>query len=138
MTFMCLPHLRVYSRYLASAKEVPFVCPYHAEILAFSVFIRSLSLALVSLKTVYRLLKLHLVRAVSADTLPFFIKGRDSASTCQKCMPRSLRDFWPSSVRCIDQKRFPFQVFHLNHCFYLCLEHPVHKPMLGILQLITL
>ena len=42
-------------------------------------------------------------------------------------MPRSKRDFWPSSVRCIDQKHFPFQVFHLNHCFYLCLEHPVHK-----------
>ena len=42
-------------------------------------------------------------------------------------MPRRLRDFWSSSVRCIDQKRFPFQVFHLNHCFHLCLEHPVHK-----------
>ena len=42
-------------------------------------------------------------------------------------MPRSLSDFWPSSVRCIDQKHFPFQVFHLNHSFHLCLEHPVHK-----------
>ena len=28
MTFMCLPCLRVYRRYLASAKEVPFVCPF--------------------------------------------------------------------------------------------------------------
>ena len=78
---MCLPRLRVYSRYLASAEEVPFICPYHAEIQAFSAFIRSLSIALVSLKTGYRLLKLHSVRAISADTT-FFIKGRDSASTC--------------------------------------------------------
>ena len=42
-------------------------------------------------------------------------------------MPRSLRDFWPRSIRCIDGKHFPFKVFHLNHSFYLCLEYPVNK-----------
>ena len=123
MTFRCLPRLKVYSSYLASAKEIPFCLSIPCRNII-SLYLHQITLTGIDLPKIY---KIAFGENCQCWHFTFLIKGRDSILTCQKCMPRRLRDFWSSSVCCIDQKCFPFQVFHLNHCFHLCLEHPVHK-----------